>query len=431
MQHPRISKLKKIKYFFKLILNMSIFVIIGVDEQLLNRIIISLTLNGLSLNQIREFLRNCIGLDISKHSINLVQNEGARRAERINKGLDKEVAPKISIIEVDETFQGRGGIILGAVAKKTDYILSLKSAGDRSKESLGEFIKGVKKRYYNIRVVITDLYPAYKNVVKELGGKVKHLFCHVHAKRLVMEKVRKLKKNYHDLAYRLKRDQNLLTRLRQVINDKYTSIRQLKTRIKGANNTLNSLNLAKKMSKSGRTKTITRKINSITNKLQRWSARLVALNKELPGLRKRRNALVKKVRKQKKRLPEELVKLQQSGRLAREFYILLDDKSRDFKRHLENYLQILDRSPYPIAPALKKMINNNPQLFSLKKKKDLESNYQNTNGIEHIFGLLRPSLNSTRLLKTRRGTDNLCELFKLYHNTTAAYTGINNRISPI
>ena len=431
MQHPKISKLKKIKYFFNLLKNITFLAIIAVDETMLCRIVTSLSLKGLSLNQIREFIKNCIGLNISKHSITLIQNEAARKAKKVNHELDRKVASKITIEEVDEVFQGRNCTILGAVCKKSHYLMALQSCNDRTEDSIKKFMKDVAKTFYNVRIIITDLFGAYKNIVEGIRPKVRHLLCHVHARRLIMRKMKKLKVACRRLEKNLKQNEKVLRKVRDKIGTQMVNVKQLNDRIKKDRIKLTDLKARKKESKSGRTKTIDKQITTISNRVSKLSIEKREIVKELDRMRIKRDKLVPKVRRGKKSIQKALNTNRQSGRLARQFYDLLDDMSPKFAQHLEKYIENLERSSYPIAAALRKMIKNNPQLFSLKKRRDLKPNYQNTNTIEGIFGLFRPLLNSTRLLTTEKGTNNYCTLFRLYHNTTPPYTGINNESSPV
>ena len=91
---------------------------------------------------------------------------------------------------------------------------------------------------------------------------------------------------------------------------------------------------------------------------------------------------------------------------------------------------MLGRSRWTLAPYLAKFTNEHPELFSLRKARDLAPNHQNTNRIEGIFGLFRPLLNSTRLLQTPAGINAYGELFRLYHNVTPPFTGPHNDTAP-
>jgi predicted nucleic acid-binding Zn-ribbon protein len=431
MQHPKISKIQKIKYFFILLKKLTILAIIAIDETMLCRIITDLTLKGFSLNQIREHFQFCYGLDLSKHSVVIIQKEAARKAKNINNMLDRKVASKISTTEADEIFQGKKRIILGAADKKSSYLMALQACKDRSEESIKEFIQGIAKKYFNIRIIITDLFTSYKKIAKETLPKARHLLCHVHARRLIMRKMEKLQVALKKLKKNLKQNDMTLTKLKKKINDQTDEIKNLTSRIKTERVNLTDLKTKKKTSKSSRTKTIDNQIDTTSKRITRLSNMKTDLVNNLGKLRTKRDNLVPKVKKGKKSIQKAHNILLQSGRLAKQFYDLLNDISPEFLQHLEKYLENLENSSYPIAATLKKMINTNPQLFSLRKKRDLKPNYQNTNTIEGIFGLFRPLLNSTRLLNTEDGTNNYCALFRLYHNTTPPYTGINNKISPV
>jgi len=175
-----------------------------VDEVILCRIVTDLLLKKLSYNEIREHLQLIYGLDVNKHKLKKIRDAAGIKAKAVNQELDRVIRTKIVIIETDEIFQGKNHAILGVAEKKSQYLIDLKPAPDRTTASITAFLSPIAKKFCNIRVVISDLYTAYKSVIPELFQKARHLACHIHAQRISMRYIDKLKVSYGRMKKHLK-----------------------------------------------------------------------------------------------------------------------------------------------------------------------------------------------------------------------------------
>jgi chromosome segregation ATPase len=190
------------------------------------------------------------------------------------------------------------------------------------------------------------------------------------------------------------------------------------------------LNQKKQQKQSTHTKTIDSQLNRLKLRNQKDQ-------KELKKLRKDRDELTKKQQKipsQQKEIQQKIEIAQQdllqSGRLYSDFQQILNDLTPEFKDHKQKFQKRLEKSKYALAKDILKMIQDNPDLFSVRNSRFLASNYQNTNTIEGLFSLFRRLLDGTRLLSSEAGSDRYCDLFRLYHNTMPPFTGPNQNKSP-
>jgi len=263
-----------------------------------------------------------------------------------------------------------------------------------------------------------------------LFKKACHLACHIHAQRISMRYIDKLKilfgrfkKNLKNGKITLKKTRRKITKL---IAQKTDRIKKLeKDRIERQN-----LVLLKRQSKFGRTKTIDTKLLNLRKRIKKLSNSLQTTIKSLKKVRKIPDQKIAELSHNEKKLKKSYQTYLQSCRLEKDFFRLMKDKSKKFECNLQKLMLRLAKSKYPYASSLQKMIKNNLHIFSLRKARDLSWNYQNSNTIERIFGILRPRLDSSRLLQTAEGTTYFCDLFRLYYNTTPRYTGIHNNQSP-
>ncbi|MHA1521750.1 MAG: IS66 family transposase, partial [Promethearchaeota archaeon] len=164
------------------------------------------------------------GLDLTKHHIHIILQKAGKKAIIVNKRLDHTIFSKIHTVEMDEVFQGKSHVILGVAEKKTQYLLALKPSPDRTATSISSFAK----RCCNIRVVITDLYSAYKTVIPNLFKKARHLACHVHVQRDSLRRMDKLR-------FKCNRAKKELTRCERILEKSLNKIIQLSTQKKGWN----------------------------------------------------------------------------------------------------------------------------------------------------------------------------------------------------
>lgn len=164
--------------------------------------------------------------------------------------------------------------------------------------------------------------------------------------------------------------------------------------------------------------------------MERRFSSLKIVKQQILRARSSRDRIIQEIRRLEKKVQNSHQEYLQSCRLREEFFRILKNISVKYTEHLEKFKIRLEKSKYSYGAYLLKIIKTYPHIFSLRKPSDLAWNYQNTNTIERIFGILRPRLIATRKLSTLGGVSNYCELFKLYYNTTPRYTGYNNKLSP-
>jgi len=190
------------------------------------------------------------------------------------------------------------------------------------------------------------------------------------------------------------------------------------------------LQTKKLQSKSRKTKTIDSKLTTVRKRILRRSDALIVVKKQTDKVRSLRDRKRQEKRRFEKNYQKNQQSYLQSCRLQSKYFRLLKDTSKEFPHNLQQFMLRLDGSKYRYATHLNKMIRSNRHIFSLRKPTDLTWNFQNSNTIERIFGILRPRLDATRLLRTPEGASSYCDLFRLYYNTTPRYTGIYNNICP-
>jgi predicted nucleic acid-binding Zn-ribbon protein len=279
--------------------------------------------------------------------------------------------------------------------------------------------------------VITDLFSGYKEIISHLFKKAIHLVCHIHAGRILRKIIRHLSAVFSHKKTELGKIQNENIKIKKNLQKKRDRITFLSNRLSKDQKMVKTLTHQKQQKLTSRTKTLTVKLDKLNQRIQKDQ-------KTIKILREERDLLIKKYRKipaQQKEIQRKINTAQQdllqSGRLVHDFEELLHDLTPKFEEHKQKFQQRLEQSKYTIAKDLLKMMQDNPDLFSVRNSRILSSNFQNTNTIEGLFSLFRRLLDGTRLLSSEAGSARYCDLFRLYHNTMPPFTGPHHDQSPV
>jgi transposase-like protein len=341
------------------------------------------------------------------------------------------VASKVTKIEVDEVFQGQSTIILGSVAKGSNYLLGLQKCVDRTKEHIEGFLRPIAKRCMNVKVVITDLYSGYKTSISYLFQKAVHLVCHLHAGRILRRSVRHLGSVLSHHKKKLEQLHKAYNKLTKQIAKITARLDFLTDRLNTDQQTYKTLSRTLRTTQSKHTKTLIQKVDALAHRMKKDKEEQKLLKEKVSEKKKFLKSYDSQTSLTKKKISEANQDLLQSSRLVNDFVRLLRDFSPRFMDHKAKFQARLEASKYSMAKEILKMIQDNPALFSVRNPRVLGWNFQNTNTIEGIFAQFRRLLHATRLLSTEEGCERYCALFRLYHNTMPPFTGPHQKESPV
>ncbi len=407
---------------------------LNLNNTLIKRILISLKLDDLSYNQIQRTMNQNFGLYVNKQFIADTLREAGIRARHLNGLYDAMVKPRIKILEIDEIFQGQSNVFIGTADKRSRYLLQFEPLKNRQIPELERILTQNLEHLDSPEIIITDGFRAYKTVIHEVFDSIPHLFCHVHAIRVILRdqeiynvaakralyKIRKPKnqlsinrKTLYNKRRKLKRYELRLSRLIQ-IRDNFYREHGIRRYSKNIDWTPKLLYFKEKI---GLYRTMIRyiKISIKTKKMK-----IIKLKKQLSSF------FLEYRQKQQKSL--------QAGRLIGRFKRLLSSKNESYRVKRHNFDIILKESSHPLARRIKKFMKNNQTLFTTKTpelEKIIKYSEHNTNIIEGIFGECRPILNKTRNLKNTEVSSAFLEIWRLKHNLSRPFTGIHNHECPL
>ena len=256
------------------------------------------------------------------------------------------------------------------------------------KESIAAFLQPIARTFFNIKVVITDLFSGYKDLIPTLFNKAIHLVCHLHGGRLLRRRTRHLGATLSKHKKDLEKVKSAKSRIAMQIRKLTPRIAFLEARIQKDQARHATLSQKRNTAQSTRTKTLDHQLDVLSKRLQKDNQELATLRTQLVAAKKLAGRNLNESRARQKQCLMRKRSLQ-SSRLVNSFVRLLRDFSSKFEDHKAKFIARLEKSSYSMAQEILKMIRDNPDLFSIRNPRLLQWNFQNTNTIEGIFAKFR------------------------------------------
>ena len=404
------------------------------DETFIKRTIINLKLDDSSYNQIQRTFNQSFALTMNKQFIADTLREAGVRARHLNGIYDAMVKPRIKILEIDEIFQGRSNVFIGTADKRSRYLLQFKPIKNRQITELKKILTPLLEHLDRPELIVTDGLQAYKTVIPEVFDSIPHLFCHVHALRVIFRE----QESYNAAAKRA-HHKLLIPKKQLAINRKtlYNKRRKLKRYefnllrlIHDRDNYYREYGIrpySKKIKWTSKLLFFKEKLNFYRTMIRYLKISIETKKKKVLKLKKKIESL-SLVYRQKQQISL------QAGRLVGRFKRLLSCKNESFCANRNNFDTILKKSSHPLACKIKKFMKNNLSLFTTKTQeleKIIKYAEHNTNIIEGIFGECRTILDKTRYLKNTDVSSAFLEIWRLKHNLSKPFTGFHNHKCPL
>ena len=434
MKHPKLNKFSNVLKSSCLSDNTIIKPNLILDETFIKRIIINLKLDDSSYNQIQRTFNQSFGLIVNKQFIADTLREDGARARHLNGIYDAMVKPQIKILEIDEIFQGRSNVFIGTADKRSRYLLQFKPIKNRQIPELKKILTPLLEHLDCPELIVTDGLQSYKTVIPRVFDSVPHLFCHVHALRVMFREQETYNTATNRALHKLEIPKKQLSNNTKTLYNKRRKLKRYE---------LNLSRLIHVRDNYYRDHGIRPYSKDI-----KWTSKLLFFKDKLSFYRTivrflKRSIETKKTKilKLKKQLESLLLVYRQKqqislqvGRLVGRFKRLLSCKNESFSVKKDNFERILEKSSYQLANKIKKFMKNNHALFTTKTpelEKIIKYAEHNTNIIEGIFGECRPILNKIRYLKNTDVSFAFLEIWRLKHNLSPPFTGIHNHECPL
>jgi len=405
-----------------------------VSPKLLGQILIDLKVKNNSYNEISDFCARILQLDINKAEMRDLILIVGERAKHLNGIYDELVQSKCKVIYLDEIFQGHSNCFIGATDSTSHYLFSIEKIINRSEVVIKETILNWGLNFENVQFVVTDGLPTYHQIVPLCFEAAIHVFCQVHAYRIILREQdefhRSAEKAYshlHDAELALESHRNAIHKKQQALWRK----KKKRERIKKKQQDYYQKNGIKPYSKKAL-----------------WTSERKAFKEELDNLRigiKSQSDTIVRMQKEIQKLQQNLCRASedydkkkqislQTGRLVRQFHDLMKCDSKEYPTERVRFQEILERSKYPIAKKINQFLIDHPELLVIKTlefEKLCPPSVATTNILENIFNIFRPFFTKARHFGDNNVSNALFEILRLWYNTTPPYTGPNNSQSPL
>lgn len=398
------------------------------------RMVIDFKVKDLSHHEIEDFFARGLHLPITQPEIEAILLAAGTRAKQLNGIYDAQVHPHIETLEFDEIFQGRENCYLGCADAASHYLFMLEWIEGRSEDTLRRIMVALGDVFDEVKLIITDGLKAYSELIPETFEKAVHLFCTVHAFRIILREQEEVERGARKAYAKLKDLRTDLTHERSKIYAKRQKIkrrkRQLTRWIQKQDDYYRNYGIKKNAKKEIWTPEriwIKERLNFIRAMIRSQEKTLREAEEDFPKMKlaiaKAENAY----------LPKKQDALQ-SGRLVGEFKALLKSSPDDYSVRRAKFEQHLNGNSYSIAGKLRKFLKEHPEMFTTKTPY-LDAlcppSMANTNIIESIFGRIRPFLKKARRFRPTPIATALFEIVRLRYNLTSPYTGPNRCQSPL
>jgi hypothetical protein len=348
--------------------------------------------------------------------------------------MESMVRSQILILEIDEIFQGRNRSYLGAADKFPRYLLKSESLDNRSIESVEAILQNFAKDLDHLELVITDGLPAYKTVIPDIFDLIAHLLCHVYAYRIFLRQqqpINRAAKNAYS-NYIESKAEALDNRRRT--NNKRRILKRMESHLKRLVSKRDAYYRQQGIKKYSEKIYWTPQLIYFKEILSNQRASIRSLKKTIKNMDENQITLTTSIATAETTYKVKIQDSLQNARLIQRFKNLFSCAIDNFTGELERFKEVLKNSKRELAPDLLKFIKNNSHVFANKTEelsKILMDNKAKTNGIEGIFGRVRPLLNQVRIFHDTPQSEAIIEIFRFKYNFSKPRTGFNRDQSPL
>ncbi len=434
MKHPKLDKfsnvLKSSYLYDNTITNPNLIL----SNIFIKRLIINLKLDDFSYNQIQRTFNQNFGLTVNKQFIADTLREAGVRARHLNGIYDAMVKPRIKILEIDEIFQGQSNVFIGTADKRSRYLLQFKPLKNRQILELINILTPLLEHLDCPEVIVTDGLQAYKTVIHEVFDSVPHLFCHVHALRVIFREQEFYNSGAKRALNKIVTPKNQLSINRKTLYNKRRKLKRYEFKLSCLIHERDNYYREHGITPHSRKIVWTPKLLFFKEKLSFYRTMIRYFKRSIETKKTKIIMLKKRIKSLSLEYRQKQQISFQAGRLVGRFKRLLSSNNESFNVKRKKFEMILEKTSHPLARKIKKFMKNNNALFSTKTselEKIVKYTEHNTNIIEGIFGECRPILNKTRYLKNTDVSSAFLEIWRLKHNLSRPFTGIHNHECPL
>ena len=434
MKHPKLNKFSNVLKSSYLSSNTITKSNLILDETFIKRIIISLKLDDFSYNQIQRTFNQSFGLTVNKQFIANTLREAGVKARHLNGIYDAMVKPRIKILEIDEIFQGRSNVFIGTADKRSRYLLQFKPIKNRQITELKKILTPLLEHLDRPELIVTDGLQSYKTVIPEVFDSIPHLFCHVHALRVIFREQEKYNTSANQALHKILIPKKQLSINRKTLYNKRRKLKRYELKLSQLIHVRDNYYRDNGIRPNSKKINWTPKLLFFKEKLSFYRTMIRSFKRSIENKKTKIIKLEKRIESLSLVYRQKQQTSLQAGRLVGRFKRLLSCRNESFYANRNKFDMVLEKSSHLLAHKIKKFMKNNHTLFTTKTpelEKIIKYAEHNTNIIEGIFGECRPILNKIRYLKNTDVSFAFLEIWRLKHNLSRPFTGIHNHECPL
>lgn len=406
----------------------------------LEDLITFLAICNVSTRALEYFCRTFFALNWSRARIQEIIENAAEVARTDLKKLDTAAQKNTRMLNLDTTWKGKVGKVLGAIDPETGYVYALDWISKENGDAMTPSLAHLAELCSEVEYLITDMSSAFEKAIPEHFQACSHILCQVHALRDLFNSIsglrhkmkktliqkRKAKQKLETTKYWLKKNQNnyfvTKNRLKKKQNEKKVFLQN-----RGYETKENGALVNTKQGLPREAKLLAKAVYKVQVREARYLRQVEKQRLKLPVVREEYEVLKEKYLKHWNRY---IVAVRRLHCFSKLFYIRDQEKYRQKKD--EWHSRLLHRTD-KLSKQMKSFLQTKSGLFpgEHEEHSQVTSKYWNTNQVESLFSRVKPTLNALRILPNTRYINDRLDLLRWWLNTQAPLSGINRFNPPI
>lgn len=407
-----------------------------IEHLIEEKMIVDLLARGNSPNTISRHFMNVYRLERKMHAIRRVLLKNAGKITRLNRKFDRIAGNNIMILEIDETFKGRKGVLLVVIDSVTGYLYFFQWIPKRDKETILNVLLPYRSMFSRVNLILTDGAPYFPEVVHELCPRASHQICLIHVMRNLYKKLMPYQKA-------LKEKQAMINELKRKINEFSEAIKERRYKlkclrqkhgyhVKKRNQIRQKLGINPYQRGILQNYPELRKLNELINKLSRM---VRSMTTTLQNNKKKLKSLQSRLLHVSTAKNQAWNDYMLQCRTLHRFYNLFTHAGKQYERLKRTFItRLIVAGASSFMKEVLRVLTRTEGLDTVNKEGcpvQLDRDFMNTNAIESINSQLRPILDALKKITNTLYITTIFELVKLRLNTSPPHSGPRKNLAPI
>ncbi len=406
----------------------------------LEELVVFLAIFNVSTRVIEHFCRNFFSLEWSRAKIQQIVKEAAKNAQNHLNKLDLVAREKTVMLNLDTTWKGNQGKVLGAIDPESGYVYTLDWVAAENSKAMKKSLAHLANICPGAEHIITDMSPAFGFAVPQHFPDCTHLLCQVHAMRDLFKSIGSLRKQMKDKLKQKRKAKKKLETTEHWLSKNRNNYSVTKLRLKqkrekkkrvlralGYETTENGVLINKRQGLPLEVKPLAESLYKLQAREARYKKQVQKQHNKLPRVREESKIAEEAYMKQKIRY---MVACRRMRCFFKLFYLR---DQEEFRRKKAEWLSRLSRRNDALSKQMKSFLRTKSGLFPGEQGENagVEKRYWNTNQVESLFARVKQTLHALRSLPNTPYIRARLTLLRWWLNTQGPLSGMNRNNPPI